>query len=254
MKPLPPYLVAMMARQAPPPAARSIWDGPGADQTPVRRGTIRPMDRNVTAFSAAEEIPGPVDEYDVDGSKPILLNTVCPPWHCPPLWSVAIDFPATECIPWYMVKTLMGTLNVPKGYLLVIKGVSYEAANAVQDDVVSFEVAVNGEPRATWEDVVADAVQPNPVHRMALSGHIRELPLHIVVPVNSTVTVSATLMGAIDFNGVSLNWPGQPILTPDCHVKMLFNGWYFPAMNNIQGAPRQAFNGDMENRLLDGGL
>jgi hypothetical protein len=68
------------------------------------------------------------------------------------------------------------------------------------------------------------------------------------------VTVSATLQGAIDFNGVSPAWPGQPILTPDCHVKMLFNGWYFPAMNNIEGAMRQASMGDLENRLMDGGM
>lgn len=252
MKPLPPYLVAMLARQQVPRPAPTIWDGPGVDPAP-RRGILRPMDRDVTAFSAATEIPAPVDEYDNEGSKPILLNTVCPPWHCPPIWSVALDFTVTQCIPWYMVKTVMGTLDVPKGYLLVIKGVSYETPNAVQDDVVGFEVSVNGQPRASWEDAVSDAVQPNPVHRMALSGHIRELPLHIVVPVNSQVTVSATLLGSIDFAGVSPNWPGQPILTPDCHVKLIFNGWFFPAMDNIQGAPRQAFSGDMENRLLDGG-
>lgn len=253
MKPLSPELVRMLSPRPRRNIAPDIWDGDAVDPDPIRRGIIRPMDADARVYSAAVEIPHQMTTQDAEGNTPISINAGCPPWHCPPLWSVPVDFPVLRCIPWYMVDTLMGTLEVPKGYLLVIKSVSYEAANAVQDDVLSFQVSVNGQPAARWEDMIADAAQVNPAHRMALCGHTRELPLHIVVPVNSAVTVSAMLMGAIDFNGVSPNWPGQPILTPDCHVKMIFNGWYFPAMNNVEGAIRQASMGDIDNRLLDGG-
>lgn len=258
MKQLPASVIRMLTSRRPmplppEPSGPDIFWGDGVTHTHERRGIIRPMDELPRVYASADEIPPPVDEQDNLGNTPISLNTGCPPWLCPPMWSVALDFPAVACIPWYMVKTLLGTLNIPKGYLLAIKSVSYEAANAVQGDVVGFEVFVNGEQRAQWEDMVVDAAQPNPAHKFGLCGHIREMPLHIVVPVDSTVTVAATLMGAIDFNGVSPNWPGQPILTADCHVRMIFNGWYFPAMDNVQGGIRQASMGDMGNRMLDGG-
>ena len=234
--------------------APGMWQGEGHRAAQYRRTLLDPLEPNVRAFSAAEQIPGPVDRQDIEGNTPVLLNSACPPWLCPPLFSVALDFPTTKCIPWYVVKTLMGDLDIPKGYLLALKSVSYEAANASQDDVVQFEILANGQPVAQWEDMVVDAAQPNPAHRFALCGHIRELPLHIVVAPNSKVSVVATLLGAVDFAGNSAAWPGQPITTGDCHVKMLFNGWFFPAMSNVQGSPRQGFIGDAGNRLISGGM
>jgi hypothetical protein len=215
------------------------------------------MSRPAYEYSAAEEIPPPVEGEQggpEDGPTPVWINSSCPAWICPPIFSVPIDLPVIHCIPWYEVATLMGCFELPRGYLLALKEVSYEAANAAQGDVILFQISVNGMVQAEWEDIVADAVQPNPVHRMGIAGHIRGLPLHIVVPTNAQVCVTATLRGQINFAGVSPNWPGEPIVTGDCHVKMFLHGWYFPAGDNVDGGIRQGFVGDAENRLLDMGV
>jgi hypothetical protein len=256
MKQLPDSIVRMLTSGlgVSPPEAPGIWHGPGAGQYP-RRGRLVPMDRKAYEYSAAEEIPSPLEGTagPEDGPTPVWINAACPPWICPPVFAVPVDLPVVACIPWYEVATTMGCIETPRGYLLVIKDVSYEAANAAQLDVILFQILVNGQLQAEWEDIVADAVQPNPVHRMALSGHVRPLPLHIVVPTNAEVCVKATLRGQIDLAGVSPKWPGEPITTGDCHVRVLLHGWYFPAMDNVEGGIRQGMVGDVGNRLIEGG-
>ena len=262
MTPIPGSIIQMLAdrgkktlqapgmRALPQPASipgdPGIWYG--SAPRPVRRGITRPMDdRPLYAFAGGEPLP-----TSEDSPQAVWINSACPPWICPSVWAVAMDIPVLKCIPWYEVQEVVGCFDVPRDYLVVIKDMSYEAANAAQDDVVAFQLFVNDSLKVEWEDIITDALQPNPVHRFGISGHVRSLPCHIVVPTSSQVCIKATLRGPINLAGVSPYWPGQPITTGDCHVTVNFNGWFFPAMANVDGSPRQGALGD--NRLVQGGF
>ncbi len=183
-----------------------------------------------------------------DGPQdPVWFNTNCPPWVCPPYWSEPIDQELTACIPWYEVDTLMGTIAVPGDRFYVIRQVSYEALNAAQDDVFEFSILVNNKLVARWEDIAIDVAQPNPANKFGLSGHTRPLPLWFIADRSQHISVFARLRGAINLAGVSPNFPGQPIITGNCHMSIALQGWLANLRENRDGGPRPTDLGNMGN-------
>jgi hypothetical protein len=234
-----------------PAAQRGIAPDPGYwygyVPAPERRRMTVNMDRPAYRMGSGEETP-PSD----DPREPIVLNTNCPPWVCPPYWSIPLDLPTEVCVPWYQVSTQMPCFKVPQGYYWAVKGLSYEALNAAQDDVFEFEVTVDGQQVLLFEDVVADAAQPNPAQKFGLAGHFRELPCHFIADFNTTVCARATLRGAVTLAGNSPNWPGQPIATGNCQMLLVFHGWLAPNRQNVEGGPRATDLGDFGNlNLMD---
>ncbi len=127
---------------------------------------------------------------------PIWANTNCPPWNCPPFWSVPFSTRFTGCVPQYEIAVNLGCITVPKDYFLVVREVSYEALNAAQDDVFELEFLVNNQTQAKWEDINQDAAQPNPAERYALAGHYRPMPTQIIADRNSTFCRSTSTASA----------------------------------------------------------
>jgi hypothetical protein len=215
---------------------KGMWNG-YAPQA-LWRPTKPPIDRPINILPTGERQP--------DSAPPqtlAWLNGNMPPWVNPPFWSVPIDLPHTVCMPWYEVDTLLGNTVVPKDRTLVIKNMSYQALNASINDVFTITLYVDGVIAATIEDIYISAA-PNPAQRYALAGHFRPMPLNLVVDRNSTLTVRAQLRGPINLAGVSPYFAGQPILSTDCHFKVLLQGWMSNLREDLDGGPRPTDLGD----------
>lgn len=259
-----------------PPAPDPMWHGQG--QRPIERVPARPVlfsplpvlrpvarpdnqdiDRgywrgHVTAVPVqtkpainrpVHEIPTGMRVPDgVDPNIPVMLNTNCPPWVCPPFWSVPVSKSFTTCLPFYEQDELMGCFSVPAGYFLVINEISYQALNAVQYDAFDFVIRVNGQLKVTVEDTFVDGLAPNPAQRYALSGHFKPLRTWFIADRNSRLCVHARLRGPISMAGVSPYAPGTPIASPDCHMTIILHGWLANMRNDLDGGPRPTDVGD----------
>ncbi len=207
---------------------------------PERRTMTIPNDRPVYPIPAMSQLP-----RSTDPQIAMWFNTNQPPWVNPPYWAEPVDYPLNACVPWYEVDTLIGGIRVPGDRFYVIKQVSYEALNAAQDDVFEWTITANGQVVARWEDIAIDAAQVNPANKYGLSGHTRMLPLWFIADRSTAINVHARLRGAINLAGVSPNFPGQPILTGNCQMKIILQGWLSNLRENRDGGPRPTDLGDM---------
>jgi hypothetical protein len=230
---------------------KAMWNGynPIIPRIATRAGIDRPINLVPTMEREPESFPP---------NTPVWLNTNCPPWVCPPAWSVLWDSEFERCIPFYEQAQLLyyqgdpthTTFDVPQDHVLVLRRLSYEALNAVQGDVFQFDFLVDGVTRFTVEDMVIDAAQPNPAHRYALAGHTRQIPIHLVVDRFHTLSVRAILRGPITLAGVSPYFPGQPIVSADCRMRVFPEGWLANLRDNLDGAPRPTDLGDAGDDIL----
>lgn len=223
---------------------RGYWRGwvPDAPYVP----TTVPNDRPIYELPVLEQLPESTDPQSV-----IWINSNCPPWVCPPYWSKPIELTFEACVPWYEVDTVLGNLTAPKDYFYVVTSASYQALNASQDDVFEFSLLVSNNLVVRWEDIIADATQPNPANRNGLAGYQRPMPCWFICDRTQTITARARLRGQIDLAGISPNWAGQPILTGNCHMRIILNGWMANLRENVDGGPRPTDLGDFGNAFLE---
>jgi len=208
-----------------------------------------PVPRNMTLSVEMPVHQVPTGQREPDSAPPkfpMWTNTNCPPWVCPPFWSVPVNLEFSACVPQYELAVFIGSVVIPKDYYLIIKNVSYQALNAVQDDVFELEFQDSGRTLAKWEDILIDAAAVNPAQKYALAGHFRPMPTHMLVDRNHTLTVRGTLRGPINFAGVSPFFPGQPIVSPDCQMRVLVEGWLANLREDLDGGPRPTDLGDMD--------
>jgi hypothetical protein len=230
---------------------KAMWNG----YNPIipRIASRSPIDRPINIIPTAEREP-----ESEDPKTPVWLNTNCPPWVCPPMWSEPFDLQFARCMPFYEQAQLLyvqgdstrTALQVEQDRVLVIRRLSYEALNAVQGDVFQFEFLVDGALRFTVEDIVVDATQPNPAHRYGLAGHTRQIPVHLVVDRFHTLAIRGTLRGPLTLAGVSPYFPGQPIVSTNCYMRVFLEGWLANLRDNLDGAPRPTDLGDAGDDIL----
>jgi len=223
---------------------RGYWQG----STPsVPRHMRMPYaDDRIPIVPTAEREP----ESD-DPQTPGWVNTNCPPWVCPPFWSASIDLRQEACLPFYEQTQLIGCYEVPQDYVLVVRNISYEALNAAQGDVFRFEFYIDSSFVMAIEDKVVDATAPNPAHKYALGGNTRMLQTHLVVDRNRTLCVRGILNGVVNFEGVSVHAPGDPIITGDCTFNVYMQGFLANLRENIDGGPRPTDLGDGDGEFLE---
>ncbi len=230
---------------------KSMWDG----YNRVERMPAKPsLDRPIYQIPTMEREPA-----STPPNTPLWINTNCPPWVCPPFWSQPFDRTFERCVPFYEQATLLyldgdpavSMFQVPQDYCLVIAGFSYEALNAELYDVFQFDFLVDGLTKMVHEDISIDGAQPNPANKYALAGHTRQIKTHLVIDRNHTLAIRATLRGPIDFAGLSPYFPGQPITTGNCNMKIMLQGWLANLRENLDGAPRATDLGDADGLLLD---
>lgn len=197
---------------------------------PTMRGMNRPLFEVPTASGGPPSAPP---------ATPAWINTNCPPWVCPPFWSQSVETTATGCAPTYEQSILLApTITVPQDYMLIVKGISYEALNAELYDVFQIDFFIDGSLRMSIEDMLIDTAPANQALRYGLAGHTRPMPTHLVVDRNHTLSIRTTLRGPINFQGNSPYFPGQPITTGDCSMKVILQGWMANLRENWDGAPR----------------
>lgn len=240
---LPPALARAMGMRRGVTVDNGYWHGPAP--VPVRKEMSVNNDRPVPLISVGQKQP-----ISTDHQQSVWFNTNCPPWVCPSYWAFPLDMPIRQCIPWYLVDTSVGVITVPDDWLYIIKGISYESLNGVQGDVFTFRCLVNDSTQLEWEDIVADAAQPNPAHKFGIAGHTRPLPVHIIAPQSSTIRVTSILNGPLTLAGTTPRFSGEPISSGDCTVKVLLNGWAMPARENIRSGARPTDLGDFGNLPL----
>lgn len=203
-----------------------------------------PIDRPINLVPAAEREP-----ESEPPQFPLWINANCPPFVCPPFWSVPVDLPFNACVPWYEVATSLGCEVIAQDRALIIRGISYEALNASLDDVFEITILVNNMPVAVIEDVYVQNT-PNPAQRYALAGHFRPMPLNIIADRNASICVKATLRGPITYAGVSPYFPGQPIVSADCQIKVLLQGYLANLREDLDGGPRPTDLGDFGGIIM----
>ncbi len=240
--PLPAAIARQLMKRLPPQTSgglnKQMWYGYGVPPV-VHRPWKPDIDRPINILPTMEREP------DSDPPQfPIWINANCPPWVCPPFWSVTVDLPFAGCIPWYEVATLLDCFTVPQDRCLIIKNISYEALNAAVNDVFEIEVLVNNQTQHKTEDIYVDGAAANPAQRYALAGHFRPMPVNILADRNATVCVRTTLRGPISYAGVSPYFPGQPIISPDCQMKVMLQGWLANLREDLDGGPRPTDLGD----------
>lgn len=214
---------------------------------PVRRNNVVNNERPINTTPLNDTIP-----HSADPHIPIWVNANYPPWTNPTWWSVPLNLEFDGCIPWYLVPTFLTKFTVPHTYMAVIKGISYEALNADQNDVFTIRVWVGGELAAEFEDINADSTQSNPALRYGINGFTREMPVNIIADYDSEIVIEATLNGPLDLAGNSPYFPGQPITTGDCLVRVILNGWMANVREQVEGGSRPTDLGNLGNLpLLD---
>lgn len=227
------------------PPAPSIWTGPGA--VPRRLYTKPDIDRPIFRIPTGEREP----ESDPP-QTPIWINSNKPGFTEPPLWARPFSRLFIACVPWYRVATTLGgCFTVPHDRSLIIRGVSYEALNAVQYDTFQFDLLVNNMPVATLEDMRVDTAIANPAQQNGLAGHFRPMPINLQADHDATVCVRGTLLGPITITGAPVTFAGNPILTSDCQMKVILYGWLAPLREAIDGGPRPTDLGDMDFSALE---
>lgn len=190
---------------------------------------------------------------------PVYINSNKPGFNEPPLWSQPVGLTYAHCIPWYGVATALslslgvnGCFTVPHDKCLVIKSVSYEALNAVLFDTFQMNVSVNGSPVLQIEDMYVDGTIPNPAQKYAMAGHYRPMPCNFIADHDSIVCCTGILLGQIPLAGPPAPgvFPGLPITSSDCMMKLILNGWLAPLRDVIDGGPRPTDLGDMDNASI----
>lgn len=224
---------------------KSMWSGYSDDKV-VRVRTKPPIDRPIPIMPTMEREP-----ESVPPNTPLWVNSNNPPWVTPPRWARAVSIPFNACVPWYEVSTLLGTYQVPQDYMLVIKQVSYEALNAALLDTFVIDFLSNTQNLLQLEDMFVDNTTSNPAQQYALGGHFRPIPTNCFVDRNGVLTVRGTLRGPIDIAGVSPYFPGQPITSTDCQMKVVIDAWLANLRDNSDGGPRPTDLGDFGNLLMD---
>ena len=225
---------------------RSMWSG-YSDGMIIRRPTKPPIDRPIY------QVPVSQREPDSDPpNTPIWINSNNPPWVTPPNWGIPVAMPFTACVPWYEVSSLLApAYTVPQDYMLIIKEISYEALNAALFDTFVLDILSNNQPLTQLEDMFIDNTTPNPAMQYANGGHIRPILTNMFVDRNGSMTIRGTLRGPIDINGVSPYFPGQPITSTDCQMKVIVYGYLANLRENADGGPRPTDLGDFANLLMD---
>lgn len=225
---------------------RSMWSG-YSDGGVVRVRTRPPIDRPIGILPTNQREP--VSDAP---NTPIWVNSNNPPWVTPPNWGAPVAMPFTACVPWYEVSTLLApAFTVPQDYMLIIKEISYEALNAALFDTFTLQVLSNNQNLLQLEDMFIDNTTPNPAMQYANAGHFRPVPANCFIDRGGSLTIRGTLRGPIDINGVSPYFPGQPITSTDCMMKVVVYGYLANLRENADGGPRPTDLGDFANLLMD---
>lgn len=222
---------------------RGYWHG---YSTAERRAPRPDIDRPINIIPTMQREP-----VSDPPQTPLWVNTNCPPWVCPPTWSQPVELCYDQCIPTYEQAKNMFCYTVPADYFLVIRNIYWEALNAQQYDVFQFDFLVDGSTRISVEDMLIDPAAPNQANRYAMAGSVRPMPTHIVVDRNHTLCVRATLRGPINLAGLSPYFPGQPITTGNCQMKVCIQGWLANLREDVDGAPRPTDLGDAASITLE---
>lgn len=211
----------------------------------VPRETRAPVDRPINIVPTAEREPESAPPFE-----PVWVNANCPPWVCPPFWSQPFETTFDGCLPFYESASLIGDCyTVPQDHVLIIRNISYEVFDAVQYDVFQFDFLVDGSRRFGIEDMLIAPAVANPGRRYALASHDRPMPTNLVIDRNHTLCIRGILRGPINLAGESPYFPGQPIVTGDCTMKVILQGWLANLRENIDGGPRPTDLGDLGNQV-----
>jgi hypothetical protein len=177
-------------------------------------------------------------------NKQLVINANCPPWNCPPFWSIPFDEEACICIPMARKEEFIFRYVVPQDRMLIIKGISYEIHNVDQYNSFSFKIMDNGMTRLSIEDMLIDPTSANPAHRYVFAGHTRQMPTHLFIDHNHSLVVSAEFLGILDFAGNS-NYNEGDILAVNPEMCINIRGWLANVRDSRDGGPRPTDLGNL---------
>jgi len=211
-------------------------------------GRPPPIPKRETARSFDAPIPiVPTNRKEPISEPPnrqVAFNVNCPPWNCPPFWSVPFDVDACACIPLALKDEVIFRFRVPQDRMLIIKGISYEIHNIAQYESFSLKFVDDGRTRFNVEDMLIDPTSANPAHRYAFAGHTRQMPVRMFVDHNHMLVVTASFLGNLDFAGNSDLTEGD-ILDVNPEICINIHGWLANVRDSRDGGPRPTDLGNL---------
>lgn len=224
------------ARQIPPPrtdrplrpADDQMWAG-ASIVTPRSMPIIDPRSH----YMIPTEMPPPAARLD---ECQLALSARTPEL---PFWSQPFDLRECICCANFATPTMVLTYPVESSRQLTLRGISYHAINVPAGHGMEIRVDRSGNTQATWRDLMLTP-GGDPAEQFAFAGHLRPMPLNLLVDHDQTVTVTVTLLGPPPFNM-------PPVFPANAQVCVMLRGWLSMVNDPRDGAPRPIDVGDLND-------
>lgn len=210
------------------PANDQMWAG-ASPVEPRRMPVIDPRDHR----TVPTEMPlprAPLDEYQ------LALSARTPEL---PFWSQPFDLRECVCCENFATPQTVLTYPVESSRQLTLRGISYHAINVPAGHGVEFRVDRSGNTQAMWRDLMVTPAG-DPAEQFAFAGHLRPMPLNLLIDHDQTVTVTVSLLGPPPFNM-------PPVFPANAQVCVMLRGWLSMVNDPRDGAPRPIDVGDLND-------
>ncbi len=205
--------------------------------------------REVHSFSPAFHVPQvpvlgpPPPADDIAGQAALAIRL--PQYNLPNFWAKPFEPVTCPCMLVYATPQLAYTYTVPEMSLIIVDGISFSLPNCmVNEEIIQIDIYRSGIQVASFEEMMADNLNPDPGNRAAFSSHVRPLPLWLRFDRNETISIFITPRGLFPF-------PKTPADSFCGNICVLLHGWIASLIDNRDGAMRPIDVGRMREGTGD---
>jgi hypothetical protein len=175
-----------------------------------------------------------------DPNRRLVLDGHEPQYVSPNYYAKPFDQKQVNCLTNYKTWYTIFETEASATTMLRITGISYHMISYPQWEVFEIQLLKDGAPIAKWEDIQVQ-VTGNPAEWHGLSGHVRPLPLVVIVDQSSKLSVRARALGPESPLGVFAKTASDLLAPAEMTVNLI--GWEASMMRRSQGVPRPVDTG-----------
>lgn len=122
-----------------------------------------------------------------------------PQWVSPNYYAKPFDRKGEVCLTFYERWYEALVYRVPTNYVLRLNGMSFQTPCLAAGEIFEVSVYRNSLLMTRFEEIVANGTAANPAERLAFSGHVRPVPVPLVIDSNDTLRVEVRARGTYPF-------------------------------------------------------